>query len=158
MRTNREGNDEHPICCTLNHISINMRSDDSRHRRAKLPRRVAAATQTIMRVKSSKSALIRGVVLTLLVFLAGFSTLAKNVQYLPKSNPARYLSIASKMKTNSDCAPTPVRPQPAQPSSRLLIPQPVLFVSSFDQREAPPVQRISLIICLRHRAPPAKSS
>jgi hypothetical protein len=111
-----------------------------------------------MRIKASKSVLIQAVVFTLLVFLAVLSTLAKNVQYLPKSNPARYLSIACKMKANSDCAPTPLRPQPAQPSSRLLIPEPVLFVSSFEQREAPPVQRISLIVCLRHRAPPAKPS
>jgi hypothetical protein len=114
--------------------------------------------KTIMRTKSFKSALIQAVVLTLLVFLAVLSTLAKNVQYLPKSNPARHLSIACKMKANSDCAPAPLRPQPAQPSSRLLIPEPVLFVSNFDQREAPPVQRISLIVCLRHRAPPTKPS
>jgi hypothetical protein len=111
-----------------------------------------------MHIESRKSALIRAVVLTLLLFLAVLSTLAKNVQYLPKSNPARYLSIASKMKANSDGAVIPVKPQPAQPGSRLPVPQPALFVSSFDQREAPPVQRISLIVCLRHRAPPTKSS
>ncbi len=133
-----------------------MSLDDARAMRPH--RSLAAVTQTIMRIKASKSVLIQAVVFTLLVFLAVLSTLAKNVQYLPKSNPARYLSIACKMKANSDCAPTPLRPQPAQPSSRLLIPEPVLFVSSFDQREAPPVQRISLIVCLRHRAPPAKPS
>jgi hypothetical protein len=157
-RRGAERNAEHPICCARNHISITMRLDDSRRRAMKLSRRVAAAMQTIMRIKCFKSALIQGLVVTLLVFLAGFSTLAKNVQYLPKSNPARYLSIASKMKANSGCPSVSVKPQPAQPSSRLLIPEPVLFVSNFDQREAPPVQRISLIVCLRHRAPPTKPS
>ena len=109
-----------------------------------------------MKIKPSKSAPVRVVVLTLLVFLAGLSTLAKNVQYLPKSNPARYLSIACKMKASSDCIPAPVKPQLVQPSYYLLIPERVDFVFNSDPGEAPPVQRVSLLFCLRHRGPPAK--
>jgi hypothetical protein len=97
---------------------------------------------------------IQVVVITLLVFLAGFSTLAKNVQYLPKSNPAHYLSIASKMKADSDCTVAQIKLQPAQPGTRLLIPEPVLVVFSFAPRQEPFVQRISLIACLQYRAPP----
>jgi len=107
-----------------------------------------------VQIKSFKIVPIRVVVVTLLVFLAGFSTLAKNVQYLPKSNPAHYLSIASKMKANSDCTVAHLNLQLTQPSSRLAIPEAVLPVFSFDQREAPFVQRISLIVCLQYRAPP----
>ena len=107
-----------------------------------------------VQIKSFKIIPIRVVVVTLLVFLAGFSTLAKNVQYLPKSNPAHYLSIASKMKADSDCTVTQLKLQLTQPSSRLMIPEAVLPLLTFDPREAPFVQRISLIVCLQYRAPP----
>lgn len=107
-----------------------------------------------VQIKPFKIVPIRLVVVALLVFLAGFSTLAKNVQYLPKSNPAHYLSIASKMKANSDCTVAQLKLQPTQPSSRLVIPEAVLSVFTFDPREAPFVQRISLIACLQYRAPP----
>ena len=107
-----------------------------------------------VQIKSFKIVPIRVAVVTLLVFLAGFSTLAKNVQYLPKSNPAHYLSIASKMKANSDCTVAHLKLQLTQPSSRLAIPEAVLPVFSFDPWEAPFVQRISLIVCLQYRAPP----
>jgi len=107
-----------------------------------------------VQIKPFKIVPIQVVVVTLLVFLAGFSTLAKNVQYLPKSNPAHYLSIASKMKADSDCTVTKIKLQPTQPSSRLVIPEAVLPVFTFDLREAPFVQRISLIVSLRYRAPP----
>jgi hypothetical protein len=107
-----------------------------------------------VRIKPFKIVPIQVVVVTLLVFLAGFSTLAKNVQYLPKSNPAHYLSIASKMKADSDSTVTQLKLQPTHPSSRLVIPEAVLPVFSFDPREAPFVQRISLIVCLQYRAPP----
>ena len=107
-----------------------------------------------VQIKPFKIVPIRVVVVALLVFLAGFSTLAKNVQYLPKSNPAHYLSIASKMKANSDCPVAHLKLQLTQPTSRVLIPEPALPVFSFDRREAPFVQRICLIVCLKYRAPP----
>src|ERR1700747_2742930 len=107
-----------------------------------------------VQTKSLKIVPVQVAVVTLLVFLAGFSTLAKNVQYLPKSNPAHYLSIASKMKANSDCTAAHLKLQLTQPSSRLAIPEAVLPVFSFDPWEAPFVQRISLIVGLQYRAPP----
>ena len=107
-----------------------------------------------VQIKPFKIVPIRIVVVTLLVFLAGFSTLAKNVQYLPKSNPAHYLSIASKMKADSDCNVAQLKLQPTQPSSRLVIPEAVLPVFTFDPRKEPFVERISLIACLQYRAPP----
>jgi hypothetical protein len=111
-----------------------------------------------VQIKPLKIVPIRIVVVTLLVFLAGFSTLAKNVQYLPKSNPAHYLSIASKMKADSDCTVAQLKLQPTQPSSRLVIPEAALPVFTFDPREAPFVERISLIACLQYRAPPISLS
>jgi hypothetical protein len=116
-------------------------------------RKSGSQTGTVQ-IKPFKIVPIRVVVVALLVFLAGFSTLAKNVQYLPKSNPAHYLSIASKMKADSDCGAAQLKLQPTQPSSRLAIPEAVLPVFTFDPREAPFVQRISLMVCLRYRAPP----
>jgi hypothetical protein len=107
-----------------------------------------------VQTKSLKIVPVQVAVVTMLVFLAGFSTLAKNVQYLPKSNPAHYLSIASKMKANSDCTITQLKLQPTQQSSQLVIPEAVIPVFTFDPREAPFVQRISLIVSLRYRAPP----
>ena len=107
-----------------------------------------------VQTKSLKIVPVQVAVVTLLVFLAGFSTLAKNVQYLPESNPAHYLSIASKMKANSDCTITQLKLQPTQQSSQLVIPEAVIPVFTFDPREAPFVQRISLIVSLRYRAPP----
>jgi len=111
-----------------------------------------------MQTKPSKKTLVRVVVLALLVFLAGLSTLAKNVQYLPKSNPARYLSIACKMKASSDGIPAPVEPQLAEPTWCPFIPEHVDFGYNSDPGKAPPVQRVSLLFCLRHRGPPAKFS
>ena len=111
-----------------------------------------------VQIKPFKIVPIRIVVVALLVFLAGFSTLAKNVQYLPKSNPAHYLSIASKMKADSDCTVAQLKLQPTQPSSRLVIPEAALPVFTFDPREAPFVERISLIACLQYRAPPISLS
>ena len=116
-------------------------------------RNFGSQTGTVQ-IKPFKIVPIQVVVVTLLVFLAGFSTLAKNVQYLPKSNPAHYLSIASKMKADSDCTVAKIKLQPTQPRSRLVIPEAVLSVFTFDLREAPFVQRISLIVSLRYRAPP----
>jgi hypothetical protein len=107
-----------------------------------------------VQTKSLKIVPIRVAVVTLLVFLTGFSTLAKNVQYLPKSNPAHYLSIASKMKASSDCTVAQLKLQPAQLSPRLPIPEPVLVLSSFHSREGSFVPRISLVACMQYRAPP----
>jgi hypothetical protein len=112
-----------------------------------------------VRTKPFKFTAIQLLAITLAVFLAGLSTLAKNSQYLPKSNPAHYLSIASKMKAaDTDCSSAPVELQLAQPDSRISVPKPPVFVSRCDQREAPPVQRAFLAVCLRHRAPPATRS
>lgn len=107
-----------------------------------------------VQIKPSKIVLIRLLVIALLVFLAGFSTLAKNVQYLPKSNPAHYLSIASKMKANSDCTAAQIKLQPAQLGPLLQIPEPLVVLFSFHSREASFVPRISLVACLQYRAPP----
>jgi len=119
-----------------------------------------SGSQTVQ-IKSFKFVPVQLAVVALLMFLAGFSTLAKNVQYLPKSNPAHYLSIASKMKADSDCAVAKLKLQQlqlTQPSSRLVIPEAVVPVFTFDPREAPFIQLISLIVCLRYRAPPISLS
>src|SRR5262249_30893990 len=108
----------------------------------------------IVRTSSCKVLVVRATVVALLVFVAGLATLAKNSQYLPKTNPARYLSIASKMKADTDVAPARVSLEPAQPCSRLELHRPVLVLFRINERETPFVQRCGLLVCIRHRAPP----
>ena len=98
---------------------------------------------------------IRTVVVALLVFLAGLATLAKNSQYLPKSDPGRYLSIASKMKADGDGLSAGVSLEPAQPSARVEPHRAILVLFRINEREAPFVDRIGFTVSRRHRAPPA---
>jgi hypothetical protein len=99
-------------------------------------------------------------IVALLVSVTGFSTLAKNVQYLPKSNPAHFLSIASKMKT--DCSPVTVEPPPVEPRATIVpLALPSQSVTRFDrieERETQFTERIGASISVRHRPPPISLS
>lgn len=120
-------------------------------------RRVTSQANRV-RTKPFKLSAVHVLVVTLAVSIACFSTLAKNVQYLPKSNPAHYLSIAGKMKVDTSCVSAPVELQPAEPGSRISVPEPLVFIYNLDRRETAPVQRACLAVSLRHRAPPATLS
>ncbi|MGH9747778.1 MAG: hypothetical protein ACRD59_16915 [Candidatus Acidiferrales bacterium] len=109
-----------------------------------------------MHRKRYRLVLIRFAVVMLLASLAGFATLAKNTQYLPKSNPARFLSIASKMK--ADCSSIDVEPPLPQArimaGSAALPAQPELFVRLFQEQDSRFVEPIGIFVSSRHRAPP----
>jgi hypothetical protein len=115
-----------------------------------------------MQQEHRKLLLIRIAVVMLLASLAGFSTLAKNTQYLPKSNPARFLSIASKMK--ADCAPVTVEAPPVEPRTSVgaiassLPLKPVAFFRQFEERETQFVELIGICASLQHRGPPVSLS
>jgi hypothetical protein len=111
-----------------------------------------------VRIKSIKTAVMRAAAILLVVSLAGFVTLARNAQYLPQSNPARYLSIASKMKVSPKACVAPVELQPALPGSLVRIPEPLGFVTRVDRGRPPLLQRIDINICLPQRAPPSHLS
>src|SRR5580704_8943352 len=51
-----------------------------------------------MRSKLVKLSLLNISIVLMLFAVAGLSTLAKNSQYFPKSNPTHYVNIAAKMK------------------------------------------------------------
>jgi len=94
-------------------------------------------------------------VLTLLLLVVGLATFAKNSQYLPPSNAARYVNIASKMKV----APSPLvfDRQPLQPVAKVAPPAPTRRLSERVEPKTPAVQTVSLSLCPQYRSPPSSS-
>jgi len=111
-----------------------------------------------MHCKSRNLVVIRIAVVMLLASLAGFSTLAKTTQYLPKSNPARFLSIASKMK--ADCSPVTLNAPAPQPRSHaialmMLLPtEPVMHHGNPEEWDMQFIEHLGIAVSVRHRAPP----
>ena len=103
---------------------------------------------------------IRIAIVMLLASLTVFATLAKNAQYLPKSNPASYLSIASKMKT--DCAPVTVEAPPVERQANFVVesiqPEPSTFSNRGEERETRFVEIIGASVSVRRRPPPVSLS
>jgi hypothetical protein len=111
-----------------------------------------------MHSKSRNLVVIRIAVVMLLASLAGFSTLAKTTQYLPNSNPARFLSIASKMR--ADCTPATIEAPTLQPRSSAIafvlpLPTvPIVLYSGPEDWDAQFIERVGITVSVRHRAPP----
>jgi hypothetical protein len=97
--------------------------------------------------------LTRILVLLLLCAVPVLSTIAKDNIYLPQTNTAHFVNIASKMKV-ADAAVVVVEPQIAEPLVAIAIPRPEIRATRADELEAPPVARVSLTVCLQHRSPP----
>jgi len=93
---------------------------------------------------------LRAAVVILLVTVAGLSTLAKNSQYFPKTNPAQHLSISTKM--NVAHAPAVL------PGDRLQVarisPPPSIQASRLEQFETAPIGQIGIAVSKQHRSPP----
>ena len=102
--------------------------------------------------KCSKQIPARAAVLLLLFTVAGLSTLAKNNGYLPKSNPAHYLLMASRMRVVH--LPNIFNRMPLEPVAKLVTAQPTFHLTRWDQPDTPLLQRIGLAISLQHRSPP----
>lgn len=108
-----------------------------------------------MKPSAAKRVLSKTSILLLLVGLAGLSALAKHSDYLPKSNPAHYISHAAKMNLehlSADFAPARVHrvdglvpPKPERPSVPLVASQ---------KLELP---QIGLTVSLQHRSPPPRA-
>jgi hypothetical protein len=99
---------------------------------------------------------IRVAALLLLILVAGLATLAKNVQYLPKSNSAHYINCATKMKV-SQAAPEADR-KPLHPIAKVVPARPIYRPSRQDEPETPPIRLIGLTVSLQHRSPPPSLS
>jgi hypothetical protein len=91
-------------------------------------------------------------VVMLLLAIAGFSTLAKNSQYLSRSNPAHYINISSKMKVSH--LPVVIERTPLRPVARFIPPQPEMRTASVVQKEIPALPSIGVTVSLQHRSPP----
>jgi hypothetical protein len=102
----------------------------------------------------SKRILCRVAVLALLFAVAGLTTAAKKSWYSPRSNPTHYLSIASKAKVSHAPADL-ISPQLREPVARIVPPQPVRHVNRWEADEVPPAPRISVVVSMQHRSPPA---
>ncbi len=102
-------------------------------------------------------AILQTATIVLLLFaVAGLSTLAKNSQYFPKSNPTHYVNIASKMKV----APLPnaLERQPLYPIAKVLLPQPCVLKHQMVQEIPVPSRSIGVSVSIHHRAPPPSLS
>lgn len=101
----------------------------------------------------AKHALLRATILLLVFGIVGLSALAKQSLYLSKSNPARFLSSATKF----DAPLWPGLPAPVRtPPITLLFPsqpEPRTTLLAFPEKGFPP--QIGLSVSRQHRAPPA---
>jgi hypothetical protein len=97
--------------------------------------------------------LSRALVICLLCAVPALSTIAKDSIYLPQSNSAHFINIASKMKV-ADVTVVVSQPQLAEPLVAIVLQQPEARVTRQDQLEVPDVPRVSLTVCLQHRSPP----
>jgi hypothetical protein len=96
-----------------------------------------------------------GVVLLLLA-IAGFSTLAKNSQYSAQSNPAHFITFASKMIVSP--LPVVIDQTPLRPVGRFLLPQPEAQITLEFAEDVPAARSISVTVSLQHRSPPTSLS
>jgi hypothetical protein len=91
-------------------------------------------------------------VVTLLLAIAGFSTLAKNSLYFSRSNPAHYINISSKMTVSH--SPVVIDRTPLRPIARFIPPQPEMRVARVVEEEIPARPSIGVTVSLQYRSPP----
>ncbi len=99
-----------------------------------------------------RSIILNVTILLLLFLVASLSTLAKNSQYLPKSNPARFVNIATKMKLAQ--SPVLFSWMPLHPVARAIPPRPTTRPSDLIELENPSIQSMVFTFLLQYRSPP----
>src|SRR5580704_11929490 len=107
-----------------------------------------------MRSKLVKLSLLNISIVLMLFAVAGLSTLAKNSQYFPKSNPTHYVNIATKMKA----APSRVVVQRERlsPVAKLLPPKSEVLNRYAAKEEANlPLPSVGVTVSVQHRSPPS---
>jgi hypothetical protein len=92
-------------------------------------------------------------VLLLLFGIAGLATLAKDGQYYPTANPARQVSLSTKM--NDSHVPVAVNRVPSDTVARMTPPKPRPVIRTRREPEPLPVQSVGITVTLQHRSPPA---
>jgi hypothetical protein len=107
-----------------------------------------------MRSKLVKLSLWHASMVLLLFAVAGLSTLAKNSQYFPKSNPTHYVNIATKMKA----APSRVVVQRERLSPVAKVPPPkseALNRHAVKEEADLPFPAVGITVSIQHRSPPS---
>jgi len=117
---------------------------------------VALQVRTILSMESKllKRSLLNASIVLLLFAVAGLSTLAKNSQYFPKSNPTHYVNIAAKMKA----APSRVVVQRDRlsPVAKVVPPKPEIPNKYAVKEEADlPFPSVGVTVSIQHRSPPS---
>jgi hypothetical protein len=102
--------------------------------------------------KLSRRLLARVAALLMIVGVVGLSTVAKNTGYLPNSNPAHYISAASKMSPVH--SPDFLDRLTLHPISKLIPQKPPSRETHRNDPELPPINQIVPISIYQHRPPP----
>lgn len=108
--------------------------------------------KSIVRPAHTRQLYLKIGVVTLLLAIAGFSTLAKNSQYLSRSNPAHYINISSKMKVSH--SPVVIDRTPLRRVARFIPPQPAMRIVRMVEKEIPALPSMGVTVSLQHRSPP----
>jgi hypothetical protein len=109
-----------------------------------------------MRELHSRDIWLRVAVVMLLVAVAGLSTLAKNIQYFPKTNPTHYVSSSTKMKVVH--APVVLDRDRQLPVSKISVPPRTVWPIREDRLEAVLIPAVGVTVSMQHRSPPASIS
>jgi hypothetical protein len=110
----------------------------------------------VMKSRLTQINLQAATVVLLLFAVTGLSTLAKNSQYFPNSNPAHYINISNKMKGGP--APVLLDLPPLYPIAKVVLPQPCAPVNHGVEEISPPSPSIGVTVSIQHRAPPPSQS
>jgi hypothetical protein len=110
----------------------------------------------LMKSKLSRAGLLIATVIVLLFAVAILSTLAKNSQYFPKSNPTHYVNIASKMKVAAP--PVLLERAPRCPIAKVVMLQPRAPRKHEIDQVLPLPPSIGVTVSIQHRSPPSSLS
>jgi|HubBroStandDraft_1064217.scaffolds.fasta_scaffold11412_3 hypothetical protein len=108
-----------------------------------------------MKRRLLQSSLQIAAVVLLLFAVTALSTLAKNSQYFPSSNPAHYLNISNKMRS----APAPVLLEhaPLYPIAKVVPRQPCTSSHRDVEEMSLPSPSIGVVVSVQYRSPPSRS-
>ena len=109
--------------------------------------------KSVSQHSSAGSALARAaVIVLLLVSVVTLSTLAKNGQYFPRTNPVRHASLSTKMKVAQ--APVIFAGDALRLVARIAPPPLAFQVTRLEKFEITPIRSISVALSMQHRSPP----
>jgi hypothetical protein len=109
-----------------------------------------------MKSRLLKASLQLATVVLLLFAVAVLSTLAKNSQYFPQSNPTHYVNIASKMKASP--SPAVLKREPLCPIAKVVPPQLPGPRNHGVEEISLPSPSIGVTVSIQHRSPPSSRS